>query len=239
MFEAASTEAMVTDAWTPLPFARRFPGVPALLTSLNTYYGYDSAHLRYDNLSDAEVHLRIGEDTTYDTEVAHGVEGVAYLAIGGTGLLTATMAQQEIGEVGTITNLTHAVQTILLDRSYIAPVVFAQSPTAYGIDPVTVRVDNVLSDRFSIYLTEPSDQNNLHNTPETVTYLVLEAGVHTLADGTHLEVGMRTTGATVGQHGRQRVGTSHLEHPLLLDTGSLDPDSDRFWFGLFADPPDG
>ena len=199
VFEAGNTGTVVTDAMTTVSFDRRFPDVPALLTSMNTYVGKDSAHVRYSNLSDEDVDLLIGEDTTVDTELTHGGEDVSYLAISGSGMLTATVAQLDIGEVGVITDLTHEVQTILLDREFIDPVVFAQSPTANGTQPVAVRVDQVMSDRFSIYLTEPSNENGQHNIAETVTYVVVDAGVHELADGTRLEVGTRTTGATVGQ----------------------------------------
>ena len=199
VFEAGNTGTVVTDAVTTVSFDRRFPDVPALLTSMNTYAGKDNAHVRYSNLSDEDVDLLIGEDTTVDTELTHGGEDVSYLAISGSGMLTATVAQLDIGEVGMITDLTHEVQTILLDREFIDPVVFAQSPTANGTQPVAVRVDQVMSDRFSIYLTEPSNENGQHNIAETVTYVVVEAGVHELADGTRLEVGTRTTEATVGQ----------------------------------------
>ena len=199
LLEAHATPTSVTHDWHVVSFDRQYGTAPGLLSSLNSYTGSNNAHVRYQNVSSGSVELKIGEDISHDTEINHSGESVAYVAIAGSGPLTGTVAQREIGQVGVITNLTHASQTILLDRSFHAPVVFAQSPTAHGVDPVSVRIDNVQSDRFSIYLTEPSDQNNLHNTAETVTYLVLEAGVHELADGRRLEVGTRTTGASLGQ----------------------------------------
>ena len=90
MFEARNTPALVSESWTTLWFSEPFAQVPTLLTSLNGYLGRDSAHLRYDEVSENRVQLRLGEDTTYDAEMIHGKESVAYLAIAGTGRLTAT-----------------------------------------------------------------------------------------------------------------------------------------------------
>jgi hypothetical protein len=104
----------------------------------------------------------------------------------------------DIGEVGKITNLTHASQTITLDRSYENPVVFAQSASNNESQSAVVRVTNVQSDRFTIYLAESSDGNGSH-TSETVTYVVLEAGRHLLPDGSSLEVGLIDTAKTVGK----------------------------------------
>ncbi len=199
LIEATNTPASVTDVWNTYSFQRSYETAPHLLTSLTTYYGNDNAHVRYANLNSTSVQLRIGEDTTRDTETSHGVESVAYLAIGGEGELTALSPQFAMGEVGQVTNLTHVQQTVVLNRSYTNPVVFAQSATANGVDPVAIRVRDIQSDRFTIYLTEPADQNALHNAAEVVSYLVLEAGTYALAGGVQLEVGTVTTSATVGK----------------------------------------
>lgn len=45
-------------------------------------------HLRYQNLSESGVNVRIEEDTTDDTEVNHTDEVVSFLAIEGNGVLT-------------------------------------------------------------------------------------------------------------------------------------------------------
>ena len=104
---------------------------------------------------------------------------------------------QVIGETGRLTDLTHESRTITLTQVYTNPVVFAQPASFLGPDPVVVRVNDVQSNQFNLFLAEPSDQNGLHNTEESVSYLVLEAGSHWLSDGTHLEVGTVDTNATV------------------------------------------
>ena len=197
-FEANTTGLGVTDQFDDISFEGFYSDTPGFLSSLATYIGQDNAHVRYTSLHGEGVQLKIGEDTTYDTEVTHTAEVVSYLAIEGPGLLLATVPQWDIGEVGRITNLTHTPQTIMLSHQYHHPVVFAQSTTAVGPDPVSVRVRNVQPNQFQIYLTEPSNLNGLHNSAESVTYMVLEAGTHRLSNGTNLEVGTVETDATVG-----------------------------------------
>ena len=103
-----------------------------------------------------------------------------------------------VGEVGQVTNLTHQTQTVNLVHSYNNPVVFAQPASFVGGDPVVVRVSDVQPNQFNLFVAEPSNLNGLHNAGETVSYMVIEAGSHWLADGIHLEVGTVATDATVG-----------------------------------------
>ena len=197
-FEANTTGLGVTDQFDDISFEGSYSDTPGFLSSLTTYIGQDNSHVRYTSLHGEGVQLKIGEDTTYDTEVTHSEESVAYLTIDGEGTLTAITPQLEIGEVGRIVNLTHEPQTIRLERNYANPVVFAQSATEIDPDPVAVRITNVQSDRFTIYIAEPSNLDGKHNSAETVTYLVLETGTHHIVNGAQLEVGTVITDSTVG-----------------------------------------
>ena len=195
----ARTTAGIGGDFNRVNYSVPFATVPSLLASLTSYVGSDNAHLRYTNPSASGVQLKVGEDTTADTETAHFLETASYLAIGGQGLLTALEPQVSIGEVGTVTNLTDASRVIVLDRAYDNPVVFAQSVSTEGQAPVVVRVTNIQSDRFRMFLAEASNDDGTHKA-ETVSYIVLEAGVHQLIDGTRLEVGTtHQTTATVGR----------------------------------------
>ena len=102
-----------------------------------------------------------------------------------------------IGEVGKVTNVTHLPQTINLSRSYSNPVVLAQPASYSGLDPIVVRITNVESHQFDLFVAEPSNLNGLHNVTETVSYLIIEAGSYWLLDGTHLEAATVVTNATV------------------------------------------
>ena len=125
-----------------------------------------------------------------------------------------------IGEVGALTDLSHSAQTVTLNHTYRDPVVFAQSPSNTGSEPVSVRVTDVQPDQFSIYLTEPSNKDGQSN-GVAVSYLVLESGTHELVDGRRLEVGTVQTDATVGT-GLPKVwetityDTPFADRPVLL-----------------------
>jgi hypothetical protein len=57
-----------------------------------------------------------------------------------------------------------------------------------GPDPVAVRLEGVAGDALTLRLQEPGGENGLHG-PETVNWMVVEAGTWRLADGTLLEAG--------------------------------------------------
>ena len=104
-----------------------------------------------------------------------------------------------LAEVGTLDSLTHEPLVIELGHRFTNPVVFAQTASYNGADPVVVRITNVQPEQFTLYLVEPSDKNGLHRVGEMVSYLVLEAGSHTLESGTRLEVGTVAIDAAVGE----------------------------------------
>ncbi len=134
--------------------------------------------------------------TTFDYANADGnyrLDTLSHIsALGGT-----TTSEETIGEVGVINDtLTHTPQTIVLQRAYDNPVVFVQPVSLDGSDTSVVRITNVQSDRFTLDVHEPPNQDGAH-TSEAVSYLVLEAGSWSLPDGTLLEVGTTRTNATV------------------------------------------
>ena len=195
-FESAYTPDAVDELWYSVNFASNFTTAPGLLSSIADYDGIDSSHARYQNLDNAGVQFRMMEDTSADTELLHTFETFGYLAIEGTGVLLARNLGSPMGEAGQVNNLTHDPQTIVLSRSYTNPVVIAQSASTNGTQPVIVRITDVQSDRFTMYLQEPPDEDGLHTT-ERVTWIVLEAGIWELPDGRRLEVGTVDTSATV------------------------------------------
>jgi len=103
-----------------------------------------------------------------------------------------------IGEVGQAANVTHEGQVILLNHSFDNPVVLVGPASFMGGDPVVVRVTNVQSDQFTLFVAEPPNLDGVTSAAETVSYLVMEAGLHALDDGTLLEVGTVATKKQVG-----------------------------------------
>ena len=92
-----------------------------------------------------------------------------------------------IGEYGTLL-LNQQWQTVALNNDFINPVVIVSDPTFNGADPVSIRLQKVDGDSFQLRLQEPKYEDGNH-TKESVSYVVLEAGDWTFADGTRISAG--------------------------------------------------
>lgn len=111
---------------------------------------------------------------------------------------TATPILEKImGEVGQISALTHHLQTVKLNQTYVNPVVFAQPLSRNEGQTAVVRLTEVQPDHFTLYIQEAPNQDGSHS-PETVSYMVLEVGVWELENGGFLEVGNLATAAGTG-----------------------------------------
>ena len=95
--------------------------------------------------------------------------------------------KQSIGESGLV-DANIFWQTITLQQTYIDPVIVFSDPSHNDDDPVSVRVKNITSNSFQVRLEEWSCQGAFHSI-ERVPYVVLEAGVHQLPDGTKVMAG--------------------------------------------------
>jgi hypothetical protein len=67
--------------------------------------------------------------------------------------------------------------------------VIVSDPTLNGADPVAIRLRQVKNNSFQIRLQEPNYKDDTH-TSESVSYLVMEAGDWSLADGTRISAGV-------------------------------------------------
>jgi hypothetical protein len=105
---------------------------------------------------------------------------------------------QAIGEVGSV-SVSHVPVTVHLRRTFSDPVVFAQPPSTAGGNTSVVRITDVNTDSFTLYVHESPNMDGAH-VFETVHYLVLEAGTWSIGDTVRLEVGVTTTSAMVGKH---------------------------------------
>ncbi|MBT9316822.1 choice-of-anchor Q domain-containing protein [Leptothoe spongobia] len=108
-------------------------------------------------------------------------------AFEGTFSTSPKKSANTIGEYGNLT-LNHNWKTVSLDDTYKNPVVVVSDPTLNGSDPVTIRLRNVGEKSFQIRLQEPNYSDGTH-TNESLSYLVMEAGDWTLADGTRISAG--------------------------------------------------
>ncbi|MEO1652931.1 MAG: PA14 domain-containing protein, partial [Bacteroidota bacterium] len=92
-----------------------------------------------------------------------------------------------IGEVGTLA-LNPNWQTVNLNNTYNNPVVVTGALTFNGGEPAMARVRNVTANSFEVRLEEWFCQDGNHAS-ETLNYMVIEAGVHTLSNGKKLMAG--------------------------------------------------
>jgi len=80
--EAKRTKMVVGDKFYNIKFnGNSFQNNPYFVAILASFRGFDSAHLRFDNLSHTGVKVRVEEDTSSDTETKHTKEMVSYIAI--------------------------------------------------------------------------------------------------------------------------------------------------------------
>ena len=82
---------------------------------------------------------------------------------------------------------------VTFQHSYsVAPVVVARPPSYNGSDPGVVRIRNVTTTDFEIAFQEWPYKDGNHTT-ETIPYLVVEPGSHTLSGGLELDAGTTST----------------------------------------------
>ena len=77
---------------------------------------------------------------------------------------------------------------IVLRQTYASPIVVMGPPSANDSDPVVIRVRNTSPASFEFQLDEWDYLDGVHGA-ETISWLVVEAGDHRLADGTRIKAG--------------------------------------------------
>jgi|GEM_PF-3684240 len=132
-----------------------------------------------------------------------------------------------IGEVGSISNLTHNTQTITLKNNYINPVVIVQPPSSNESDPATVRLTNISNNSFTVKLQETSNLDGVH-AAEAVSYIVVEEGSWELSNGTLLEVGNLDTNkiVTKGQWNTVNFDQNFDSTPVVISQVQTNNDSE-------------
>ena len=104
-------------------------------------------------------------------------------------------ASNKIGEFGQVSadqvSASTTWITVNLNRTFINPVVVAKPLTYKGADPSIVRIRNVTTTSFEIKVQEWEYKDGAHTT-ETMPYLVMEKGTHTLVGGLKVEAGTQS-----------------------------------------------
>ncbi len=106
---------------------------------------------------------------------------------------TTTPEGPVIGEIGTVTGVTHEWVQINLINTYTNPVVICEIPSFNGGAPIVPRLRNIGSGSFELRVQEPIPCLNDLHPGETMGYMVVEAGRYLLPDGGEMEAGLITT----------------------------------------------
>lgn len=88
-YQAGNTGTRIDHTRDTINFEPSFEQVPNLFASLASFRGGDSAGLRYSDLGSSQVQIKVEEDQSLDDEIGHVTEAVDFLAIAGSGDLSA------------------------------------------------------------------------------------------------------------------------------------------------------
>lgn len=148
-----------------------------------------------------------------------------------------------VAEVGAAT-VDHNGLTIHLTNAFENPVVFAQVQSMHGVDVVLARVTDLAANSFFLSLQEPDLYDGWHK-PESVSYMVVEAGSWRLADGSLFEAGTFSTDKMAADgmmeislgdgFAKTPVVQSQIQtwnSPSFTHTRIAEVDADSFLFGL-------
>ena len=78
-FEVDTTGTTVTDDWSAIDFDRSFGSTPLFVARMQTTVGWNTAGVRYRNLTSAGVEVFVEEEESRDQETGHVAEDIGYL----------------------------------------------------------------------------------------------------------------------------------------------------------------
>jgi archaellum component FlaF (FlaF/FlaG flagellin family) len=116
----------------------------------------------------------------------------------------------QVGEL----QIDHNWQYVEFKNAYVDPIVIANSMSLNGSDPAVIRIRKVGQSGFEIRVQEWDYLDGWHKV-EAASYLVIEHGSYTLADGTKVEAGLFETAKT-GSFGRIRFSQTFQTTPVVM-----------------------
>ncbi|MCA9061887.1 MAG: hypothetical protein KDA96_02480 [Planctomycetaceae bacterium] len=126
--------------------------------------------------------------------------------------LTVTRQETAFAESGQVTTVYNVWTKVNLTRTYVNPVVITGGPSYKGADPGVIRIRRVQAGSFEIMYQEWEYLDGNH-TYETVPYVVIEAGTHTLGNGAKFVAGKATV-----NHNIRRVNAAIPANAAVLTT---------------------
>ncbi len=168
--------------------------------------------------------LTLAADGTFtyraDTDAA-GSDSFSFRASDGSAASNTATISVTINEVAPTLRfetgelqITSAWQAVAFDAPFRVPVVIARATTLNDPDPGVIRIRNVTTTGFEIRFQEWDSLDGDHPA-ETVTYLAMEQGVFTLADGTMIEAG-RFPATTTGTFSQVTLAAPMRHSPVVM-----------------------
>jgi hypothetical protein len=195
------TDNGVTNTPTTITYSSSFSSTPDVVVNGYTGNDNDGYWARGAGTSNSTtLTVYAEEDQVGDTERSHSEEGFSYIAFESdanwqtsTYSYTASV-KREIFSTGKVT-LSNTIDNTSATRinflyEYTNPVVVAFIKTRAGDESVDVRVKNVTSSGFDIFMEEPDNETHV---AEIVSYMVVESGRWQLSDNLVIEAGIHTT----------------------------------------------
>lgn len=140
----------------------------------------------------ANTYSSSSDSFTFTVNDGKVTSAAAKVSITITAKSTATAdLPMEGGEV----SVGNAAVRVSFSQPFAHPVVIANMVTRKGGTPCVVRIQNVNSTGFNVQV-ENYDYMGRYHTRELVSYIVMEQGTYTLADGKKVEAGIFNTAAT-------------------------------------------
>ncbi len=174
----------IDETTTNIDFVSSFESTPAILAAMQTTSGTDPSDVRIKNADINGFDIFIQEEQSNDSEVIHNNETIGFLAFE-EGVIRNTSGTI-IGEAGVIDVTQDSGGTwFTLDNfigTYSDPVVIMTINSQNGSHAGHMRIKNVNDDYFKYQLEEWDYLDGSHAT-ESVSYLIVEKGVHSLEKG--------------------------------------------------------
>lgn len=165
------------------------------------YWWIDDVRVR--KYADPEPTINMGAEESNTTWMDYfgGTAGIGYsinITVSDGDVKLLPSISMEVGEVTLSSTIDKGVTaSVTFENTYNNPVIVAYIQTRGGGQSIDVRVKDVTSTGCTIFNQEPDNQG--HN-PEDIGYIVMEAGAHTLPDGTKAEAETHSTSNVHREH---------------------------------------
>jgi hypothetical protein len=177
----STVEQTTADEWHTVGFERQYDR-PVVVAQPLSYEGYHPCHVRVRDVTASDFDLQLEEWMYLDGD--HRPETVSHVA-----LEAGTYSTDDLAVEAGFARTNHEFTGVGFDQSFdTTPVVFAQSQTYEGTDPIVTRLRDVDPSGFDVRVQEEEgEENGGYHFEEQVGYVAVEPGTGTL-DGRAFEV---------------------------------------------------